>query len=305
MRARVEGRKLKAERRPDATPLFSCLRPSCHGGAKRRRASLASRPSAFTLIELLVVMAIIGILMAMLLPALTRSKMAAQKLACLDNLKELQICWHLYAGDNDDFLVPNNSVVTFDSSSISRGVSWCLDQNAREELTPSNIVNGLLFQYNSQLGIYHCPSDQSTLETADGQKLPDLRWRSYNMSQSVNGWPDFNPDLYAWLPAWKKFTQIRHPTPTELFVFIDEHEDCILDAQFGNPPVGSWNDGFWWDLPANRHNQGANLSFADGHVEHWKWKVPKIFYVYDQWVPPAEMPDYQRIQNAMKQFADD
>jgi prepilin-type processing-associated H-X9-DG protein len=132
------------------------------------------------------------------------------------------------------------------------------------------------------------------------------------MSQSINGYPEFLPtdpnQLYVWtnIPAWKKFSQIRHPVPSDLFVFIDENEDTILDGQFGNPPVGVpyLAQNVWWDMPANRHNQGANLSFADGHVEHWKWKVPKIFYEWLQSVPPEELPDYQRIQHAMKQPSD-
>jgi prepilin-type processing-associated H-X9-DG protein len=200
-------------------------------------------------------------------------------------------------------LVPNNSVVSISATGpigfIAQGVSWCTDSNARLELTPSNIVNGLLFQYNRSLGIYHCPADKSTLVAPDGQPLPQLRWRSYNMSQSVNGYPEFNPFLSTNLPSWKKLSLVK--LPTQRFVFIDEHEDTILDAQFGNPPRGSWDDGYWWDMPANRHNQGANLSFADGHAEHWKWKVPKKYLDWIQLVPPEEMPDYTRIQEAMKQ----
>ena len=272
-------------------------------------------PRAFTLIELLVVIAVIAILAAMLLPVLSKAKDRVKTLACLNNLKQLELCWHLYLEDNNDLLVPNNSVAAVNSSGTTgqnaRGISWCLDTDARTELTPTNIINGLLFQYNSSAAIYHCPADQSTLETADGQKLPDLRWRSYNMSQSVNGYPEFLPDdpalWYTWIniPSWKKFTQIRHPTPADLFIFIDENEDTIVDSQFGNPPIGSiFEQNVWWDMPANRHNQGANLSFADGHVEHWKWNVPKIFYEWVQPVPPEEMPDYQRIQNAMKQNSD-
>jgi prepilin-type N-terminal cleavage/methylation domain-containing protein/prepilin-type processing-associated H-X9-DG protein len=277
----------------------------------KRRLSLHDRNDAFTLIELLVVIAIIAILAALLLPVLARAKMTAQNAACMNNLKQLEICCHLYSGDFNDYLPPNNSVASINAgntnsgSPLAQGVSWLPDLDARTEINPSNIVNGLLFPYNRQLGIYHCPADQSTLQTPNGQSVTQLRWRSYNMSQSVNGYPEFNQYLFETIPAWKKFTQIRHPTPSELFVFIDENENSILDSQFGNPPVGSWNDGYWWDLPANRHNQGANFAFADGHVEHWKWKVPKLFYDFVQPVTSAEMPDYRRVQNAMKQFSDD
>jgi prepilin-type N-terminal cleavage/methylation domain-containing protein/prepilin-type processing-associated H-X9-DG protein len=272
---------------------------------KSRRRLFHSRKAGFTLIELLVVIAIIAILAALLLPALSKAKSTAQNIACLNNLKQLELCWHLYAADNNDFLVPNNSVYIFGGVSTNiTGVSWLPDLDARHEMDPSNIVNGLLFQYNKSLAIYHCPADQSTLETADGQPLPQLRWRSYNMSQSVNGYPGFDPDFALEIPSCTKFTEIRHPVPGELFVFIDESSGSIEDAQFGNPPTGYWDDGDWWDLPADRHNQGGNLSFADGHVEHWKWKVPKIFSDIAQPVAPGEMPDYSRVQNAMKQYSD-
>lgn len=126
------------------------------------------------------------------------------------------------------------------------------------------------------------------------------------MSQSVNGYPQGDPEYYPYIPAWTKYTAVRQPTLSKLFVFIDENADTITDAEFGNPPVGSpyFTQNVWWDMPSDRHDQGANLSFADGHVEHWKWKVPKTFQEWVQAVPPDEMPDYGRIQNAMKQPAD-
>jgi prepilin-type N-terminal cleavage/methylation domain-containing protein/prepilin-type processing-associated H-X9-DG protein len=265
-------------------------------------------PDAFTLIELLVVIAVIGILAALLLPALSKAKSRAQTIVCLNNLKQLELCLHLYVTDNKDFFVPNNSVAIINSpGSDVKGLSWLPDVNADTEVNPSNIISGLLFQYNSSLPIYHCPADQSTLQTPDGKPLSQLRWRSYNLSQSVNGDPQGDPEYYEIIPAWTKSTEVRHPVPSELFVFIDENADTIQDAEFGNPPVGSpyfWPN-VWWDMPSDRHNQGANLSFADGHVEHWKWKVPKLFFDWVQTVPPEEMPDYQRVQSAMKQLADD
>ncbi len=308
MRTRVESRKSRVESRVNCGPLFFGPAPPSRRGVRAEPRRLDSQSSAFTLIELLVVIAIVGILASLLLPALTRAKMSAQNLDCLNNLKQLELCLHLYSADNDDYFVPNNSVAIINNpASNVNGLSWLPDVDADTETDPSNIINGLLFRYNSSLPIYHCPADQSTLETPDGQKLTDLRWRSYNMSQSINGYPQGDPEYYQIIPAWTKFTEVHQPAPSELFVFIDENADTIVDAEFGNPPVGSpyfWPN-VWWDMPSDRHNQGANLSFADGHVEHWKWKVPKTFYVWVQSVSPDEMPDYQRIQDAMKQLSDD
>ncbi len=263
---------------------------------------------AFTLIELLVVIAIIAVLAAMLLPALARSKGTAQSVACQGNLRQLNLCLHLYVVDNNDFFVPNNTVYNLNTASFNAyGLSWLPDMSAVTEINPSNIINGLLFPYNRSLAIYHCPADLSTLQTPQGQPLPQLRWRSYNLSQSVNGYPQGAPQYYGIIPAWTKYTEIRHPSPGQLFAFIDESANSIQDAQFGNPPTGKAYglQNVWWDVPSDRHNLGGNLSFADGHVEHWRWKAPKQNCPVMQPIPAAQVPDYLRIQSAMKQPSDD
>ena len=62
---------------------------------------------AFTLIELLVVISILAILAALLLPALSRSKMAAHKAVCVNNQRQIDLARQLYATGNEGHLVPN------------------------------------------------------------------------------------------------------------------------------------------------------------------------------------------------------
>jgi len=78
----------------------------------------------FTLLELLVVIAIIAILAALLLPVLTKAKSRAQTLVCLSNLKQLELCCHLYSADFDDYLVPNQCGGYIPEPMVANHVEW-------------------------------------------------------------------------------------------------------------------------------------------------------------------------------------
>jgi prepilin-type processing-associated H-X9-DG protein len=132
-----------------------------------------------------------------------------------------------------------------------------------------------------------------------------LRARSYNLSLSVNGYPDFDPWTPANIPMFKKFTEVKDPSTDKCLVFIDENEFTLTDSVFGmsseySMRVQDQTIPIWWDMPADRHNQGANLSFGDGHVEHWKWVVPKTYIAKYQYVA-NDMPDWLRLQACIKQ----
>ena len=251
------------------------------------------KKNGFTLIELLAVIAIIAILAAMLLPALSRAKSRAQTIACMSNLRQLSICWHLYSSDYNDLLVPNNNIAGGDP-----GPAWCQGTGILETNT-TVIESGLLFSYNRSTALYRCPSDISTVINLSGIQLPLLRNRSYNLSQSVNGSPT------AWLathiPNFNKFSEINEPKPSQCLVFIDENKDTMLDTHFGMPTANYGNTNQWWDMPSDRHAQGANLSFADSHAEHWRWNVPKIAENNPMPVTTADLPDYNRVRAIIRQ----
>src|SRR3954469_23415996 len=160
----------------------SKLRTRTRPGAFVEMAKACRRQSSgFTLIELLVVIAIIAILAALLLPALANARQKAWTAVCQNNLKQLEVCWHLYANDHQDYLPPNNSVMLIGGGTLAQSFSWCPD-HANTDTNTVDLRSGLLFPYNTSVEIYHCPADKSVVVDANGQPTSRLRNRSYNMS---------------------------------------------------------------------------------------------------------------------------
>ena len=272
-------------------PLSSSARSHRSRAAKRPRR--ARSVQAFTLIELLVVIAIIAILAALLLPALTKAKQKALTISCVNNIKQLQLCWIMYAGDNNDMCAPNEAR----GGSSSDGHN--LDANAwvygwvPSDTTTRWIETGRLFQYNRSVRIYVCPSDPFHPRNADGSIFTTTR--SFSMVSSM---PQLDPS------GSSKYSNIRDPTPSKALVFVDEDDpvnnpgNCINDGNIG---LRQYDSRDWGDSPGRRHNNGATVSMVDGHAEYWKWKSNRKAFLRGG-MKPDELPDLLRIQKGLPGF---
>jgi len=244
--------------------------------------SIRRGPAGFTLIELLVVIAIIGILAAMLLPALQAAKQSAWGTGCISNKRQIQIAYTMYVGDNADRL-PINQVGNTSGGWVTSYLDWTAGANS-PNTNSTNLSQGLLGAYTVQsISCYLCPADiyVSPAQTAVG-------WSHRIRSVRVNGYLSHDPpeptwDTTVWGPYFTnnlKFTGIK--SPSSLWVFIDAHPDTgdqggvkhPYDGVFSLPPGGISASGNcnWNDMPASYHRKkSCGFSFADGHAEIHRW----------------------------------
>jgi prepilin-type N-terminal cleavage/methylation domain-containing protein len=240
-----------------------------------------ARQGGFTLIELLVVIAIIAILAALLLPTLAKAKAQSQTVYCLNNNRQLDLAWLMYAHENRDYLVPNQnewgpSEGQATGSWICGFMDWTVTDrdNTNTDLL-LNPTNAVLAQYfGSQRNIYLCPADNyvSPPQAAAGWSRRD---RSVAMNFNMGpGIPNNMDSVYPYKPAidsviYLKLSDMRKCSPAAAFVFGDEQGDALNDAVMYI--CLSLDYGGWVDLPASYHNHACCFAYADGHSEIHKW----------------------------------
>lgn len=277
MRARYAGTGEAAGPHPsgsrDQRPRAS---PQSWGGKVRNlRAGASGRWSGFTLIELLVVLGIIGVLVALLLPTLARSRVRATTPVCLNNFKQLQLAWLLYAWDNEDRLPPNPSGIFSNIPTLAAWVDGWMGYSKAGGARATDATNtalllerrpGRISPYLRTAGVYKCPADRQ-LAICDGRPVSRVRTCAMNAFVDGDGATDKNSRDFT------RLSSIRQPPPERLFVFIDVHEDSLDHIQF--IPTPHWQISMQVDLPASRHIASCPVSFADGHAIIKRWKDPR------------------------------
>ena len=221
--------------------------------------STATRTSAFTLIELLVVIAIIGVLAALLLPALSRAKGSARKVACVSNLRQLGLAWRLYLDDHDDRFPDRRDL----KSSLPGGYKpWSTWPRSDPRAGWSAAVLGELVPDGR---VFECPAVRSgpLAKAAQAWQFGGL---DTNTAPLVNYWmwrfdrPDEPVPLDNFWGKTEREVLVAQPTEGAIVV------ELAVDPYFPNtiPSVSPELKGW------SAHLGGRNRLMLDGHVEHFK-----------------------------------
>jgi prepilin-type N-terminal cleavage/methylation domain-containing protein/prepilin-type processing-associated H-X9-DG protein len=270
--------------------------------SRRRQGSIWQR--GFTLIELLVVIAIIAILAALLLPALAKAKTRAQRVACLNNLKQMDIAYRMY---QDDF--GGVGIDYFDNS--GNNALW---------------MGTLAAYYGTAHQIVFCPtaSTRGTVTTSKGDAQSSWRWTANNIdfdfgSYAINGWlygdspihggattvnkagyfvkeatvqsPSLTPAFYdsIWVDAWPSVTDlpsinldlIKGSVGVDLPPNANEFDRLLIARH----PLTHGKTVYNQPIPGQ-----IDMAYVDGHVSGFRLQDVKTVYWSLGWPGPIGSP---------------
>ena len=210
------------------------------------------RRRAFTLAELLVVVGIIAVLIAVLLPTLSRSRAVAQRTVCLNNLRQMAISAQAYANENAG-RYPSAQFASADFNTI-----YCWDLTTiYDPVRPPRVVPGLLWRSKDPLKVQQCP----TYEGAANWGVDPYTGYNYNVSYVGHGQGES-------IETPAKAVAIRRSSETALFGDGQwaNGADKFMRAPFPNPADAAF-DGRYAGTQGFRHLGRTNAAFCDGHAE--------------------------------------
>ena len=175
----------------------------------------------------------------------------------------------MYLSETNDKFPPNIS-----GNSTGQLGFWVLG-NAQPDTNSAGITNGVLYRHIGATASYRCPADESPVL---GAKLM-LRVRSYRLLSWLNSdfvWHEITAPSPNPQDSKPRLNMSEIGAPSEVFTFLDEHEQRMNDGGFYISPYPSSPDKVvWMKLTSSRLGQGLNLSFLDGHADGHKSKWPK------------------------------
>ena len=210
----------------------------------------------------------------------TAGRERAKRAVCLSNLKQLTRAWLAYADENDGKIVNGSAGISKSSAgglveTPWVGAAWSQNWNnanaggtgLTEEEKKQAIEEGALWLLVGEERLYRCPvgRDYDAITYAIVDAMNGLHRMGTYVAQG-----DYVRDVGVRVgetTLWiKNLGEIETPPAAERMVFIDEG----AATPDGFAVHYMW--GPWWDDPPGRHNDGATVSWADGHASHWKWK---------------------------------
>jgi prepilin-type N-terminal cleavage/methylation domain-containing protein/prepilin-type processing-associated H-X9-DG protein len=241
----------------------------------KRAVVRANRPlrRGFTLIELLVVIAIIAILAAMLLPALAKAKQKAAQTACRNNLKQLGLGMMLYLTDNRDVFPGPGSRNTY-GFHVEDWIYW-RPNNPPYTIDKSPVVS-LLGKVNAT-NLFRCPMDQDDTDRKILPNPPGMYYYSYSMTSYDLSNGENKRGMTSIFDSGRSYlfrlSAIR--APTQKIMIAEEVARLKAPDSLDRGNYDIINDGRWvptGDDLTGRHNEKADVNYADGHVNTIKWK---------------------------------